>query len=57
MELGVYGMQYADLSMGYLGFTYEVWRVSEQMKAWQRSESDDVICDKYNVQFAEYILV
>ena len=32
----------------YLGVTYEVWLVSEQIKTWQRSESD-VISDKFNV--------
>jgi hypothetical protein len=47
MVLGVCEIQYVDRSLGYLGVAFEVWRVSEQIKAWQRSESD--ISDIFNV--------
>ena len=46
MELGVCNL--VRRSIVEIRVVYEVWRVSERLKAWQRSESD-VISDKFNV--------
>ena len=46
MELGVCNL--VRRSIVEIRVVYEVWRVSERLKACQRSESD-VISDKFNV--------
>jgi hypothetical protein len=46
MELGVCNL--VRRSIVEIRVVYEVWRVSERLKAWQSSESD-VISDKFNV--------